>query len=148
VRYFEDFSETQTFELGTFSYTEDDIVEFARKYDPQPMHVDPEAGRQSIYGSLIASGWQTATSYMRLLVDGVIRDSASLGSPGMDSLRWPKPVRPGDVLRARFTVLEARPSNSRPDWGIVRSRGEVLNQNNEQVMQAEAVNFFARRPRG
>src|SRR5690349_5106113 len=112
------------------------------------MHVDPEAGRQSMYGGLIASGWQTATSYMRLLVDGVIRDSASLGSPGMDNLRWPKPVRPGDVLRGRFTILEARLSNSRPDWGIVRSRGEVVNQNDELVMQIEAVNFFARRPPG
>jgi acyl dehydratase len=148
VRYFEDFAEGQTFELGTFSYTESDIIDFARKYDPQPMHVDPEAGRQSIFGGLIASGWQTATSYMRLLVDGVIKDSASLGSPGMDSLRWPKPVRPGDILKARFTIVEARPSNSRPDWGIVRSRGEVVNQNDELVMQAEAVNFFARRPSG
>ena len=83
---------------------------------------------------------------MRRLVDGVIRDSASLGSPGIDNLRWLKPVRPGDALRARLTILEARPSNSRPDWGIVRSRGEVLNQNDEVVMQVEAVNFFGRRP--
>jgi acyl dehydratase len=148
VRYFEDFTEGQTFDLGSFSYTESEIIDFARKYDPQPMHIDPEAGRQSIFGGLIASGWQTATSYMRLLVDGVIKDSASLGSPGMDSLRWPKPVRPGDVLKARFTIVEARPSNSRPDWGIVRSRGEVVNQNDDLVMQAEAVNFFARRPSG
>jgi acyl dehydratase len=148
MRYFEDFSEGQTYDLGTFSYTEREIIDFATRYDPQPMHIDPVAGRESIYGGLIASGWQTATSYMRLLVDAVMRDSASLGSPGMDSLRWPKPVRPGDVLRARFTITEARPSNSRPDWGIVRSRGEILNQNDELVMQAEAVNFFARRPPG
>jgi acyl dehydratase len=148
LRYFEDFSEGQTDDLGTFSFAEADIIEFAQKYDPQPMHTDPDAGRQSIYGSLIASGWQTVTHYMRLLVDGVIRESASLGSPGIDSLRWPKPVRPGDVLRARFTVLEARPSNSRPDWGIVRSRGEVVNQHEELVLQIDAVNFFARRPPG
>jgi acyl dehydratase len=148
VRYFEDFPEGLVFDLGSFSFTERDIIDFAEKYDPQPMHVDPEAGRQSMYGGLIASGWQTATSYMRLLVDGVIRDSASLGSPGMDNLRWPKPVRPGDVLRGRFTILEARLSNSRPDWGIVRSRGEVVNQDDELVMQIEAVNFFARRPPG
>lgn len=144
-RYFEDFVEGQTTELGTFSYSADEIVEFARRFDPQPMHADPEAARNSIYGGLIASGWQTATSYMRLLVDQVMRDSQSLGSPGLDKLRWLKPVRPGDMLRARFTVLEARPSNSRPDWGIVRSRGEVLNQQDDVVMSVEAVNFFGRR---
>jgi acyl dehydratase len=146
LRYFEDFTEGDTVELGNFTYTESEIIDFARLYDPQPMHTDPEAARESIYGGLIASGWQTATSYMRRLVDGVIRDSASLGSPGLENLRWLKPVRPGDALRARLTILEARPSNSRPDWGIVRSRGEVLNQKDEVVMSVEAVNFFGRRP--
>ena len=82
-----------------------------------------------------------------VLVDRIMRDADSIGSPGIDNLRWLKPVRPGDVLRARFTVVEARVSNSRPDWGIVRSRGEVLNQNEELVMQVEAVNFFGRRQR-
>jgi acyl dehydratase len=147
-RYFEDFAEGQTFELGSFEYTEQEIIDFARAYDPQPMHTDPEVARASIYGGLIASGWQTATSYMRRLVDAVIRESSSIGSPGIDTLRWLKPVRPGETLRTRFTILEARPSNSRPDWGIVRSRGEVLNQNEEVVMQLEAVNFFGRRPHG
>jgi acyl dehydratase len=146
LRYFEDFAEGDTVDLGTFRYTPEEIVAFAREYDPQPMHTDPEAARQSVYGGLIASGWQTATSYMRVLVDNVMRDSASIGSPGVERLRWLQPVRPGDVLRARFTVLEARPSNSRPDWGIVRSRGEVLNQDDRVVMDVEAVNFFARRP--
>ena len=145
-RYFEDFVEGETLDLGTFSYTEPEIIEFARAFDPQPMHTDPQAARQSIYSGLIASGWQTATSYMRRLVDQIMRDSASIGSPGIDRLRWLKPVRPGDLLRARFTVLEARPSNSRPDWGIVRSRGEVLNQEDQVVMDVEAVNFFGRRP--
>jgi acyl dehydratase len=147
-RYFEDFRAGEAVELGSFTFSERDIVEFARQYDPQPMHADPAAARNSIYGGLIASGWQTVTSYMRTLVDEIIRDSDSLGSPGIDHLRWLKPVRPGDTLRARFTVLEARPSNSRPDWGIVRSRGEVLNQNDEVVMDLEAVNFFGRRPPG
>jgi acyl dehydratase len=147
-RYFEDFVEGDTYDLGTFSYTEQEIVDFARQYDPQPMHTDLEAARLSTYGGLIASGWQTATSYMRRLVDGVIRESASIGSPGIDSLRWLKPVRPGDTLRARFAILEARPSNSRPDWGIVRSRGELVNQSGEVVMTAEAVNFFGRRQPG
>ena len=145
-RYFEDFVEGQTFDLGTFSYTEQQIIDFAREFDPQPMHTDPEAARASTYRSLIASGWQTATSYMRRLVDAIMRDSESIGSPGLDRLRWLRPVRAGDTLRARFTVLEARLSNSRPDWGIVRSRGEVLNQQDEVVMDVEAVNFFGRRP--
>ena len=148
MRYFEDFVEGETVDLGTFSYSEEEIIGFAKQYDPQPMHVDPEAARQSIYGGLIASGWQTATSYMRHLVDRVMLNSTSLGSPGVDTLRWLKPVRPGDTLRARFIILESRPSNSRPDWGIVRSRGEVLNQKDEVVMQLEAVNFFGRRPPG
>jgi acyl dehydratase len=147
-RYFEDFAEGDTVELGSFSYTEQEIIDFACAYDPQPMHTDPHAARESIYGGLIASGWQTATSYMRLLVDEVMRDSASVGSPGIEKLRWLKPVRAGDTLRARFSVLQARPSNSRPDWGIVRSRGEVLNQSDELVMDVEAVNFFGRRPPG
>src|SRR5438067_2462747 len=145
-RYFEDFATGDTVDLGTFSYTEREIIEFAQQFDPQPMHTDPTAARESIYGSLIASGWQTATSYMRRLVETIMRDSHSIGSPGIDRLRWLKPVRPGDTLRARFTVLEARASNSRPDWGIVRSRGEVLNQHDEVVMDIEAVNFFGRRP--
>lgn len=110
------------------------------------MHVDPEAARASIYGGLIASGWHTVASYMRRLVDGVIGDSASLGSPGIDNVRWPKPVRPGQPLRCRFIVLDSRLSNSRPDRGIVRSRGEVLDQDDEVMMSLEAVNFFARRP--
>lgn len=147
-RYFEDFVEGETVDLGSFTYTEQEIIDFARAYDPQPMHTDPDAARGSIYGGLIASGWQTVTSYMRKVVDQLMRDSASVGSPGLDHLRWLKPVRPGDVLRAHFTVLEARPSNSRPDWGIVRSRGEVLNQDEQVVMSVEAVNFFGRRPPG
>jgi acyl dehydratase len=110
------------------------------------MHTDPEHARESIYGGLIASGWHTAVSYMRLLVDYMMADAESIGSPGIDNLRWLKPVRPGDTLQGRFTVLEAKLSRSRPDWGIVRSRGEMLNQHGEVVMQIEAVNFFGRRP--
>ncbi|HET6319541.1 MAG TPA: MaoC/PaaZ C-terminal domain-containing protein, partial [Chloroflexota bacterium] len=102
--------------------------------------------RLSIYGGLIASGWHTAGAYMRLLVSGLIGGPESLGSPGLDNLRWLKPVRPGDVLSGRFTVIETRVSESRPDRGIVRSRGEMLNQRGEVVMSVEAVNFFARGP--
>ena len=145
-RYFEDFFEGLTVDLGNVEFTAEGIIEFARAYDPQPMHTDPEAARDSIYSGLIASGWHTTGAYMRLLVDSVIGQSESLGSPGIDHLRWLKPVRPGDTLRARFTVLEANASRSRPDRGIVRSRGEMLNQDNEVVMQIEAVNFFGRGP--
>ena len=147
-RYFEDFPTGLTVDLGEHTFIQDEITAFARAYDPQPMHVDPEQARGSIYGGLIASGWHTAATYMRLLVDSVIGDSESLGSPGVDHLRWLKPVRPGDTLRARFTVLEANLSRSRPDRGIVRSRGDMLNQNDELVLQVEAVNFFGRRPPG
>jgi acyl dehydratase len=148
ARYFEDFAEGQTVELGSVDFTEQGIIDFACAYDPQPMHTDPEAASRSTYGGLIASGWQTAVSYMRMLVDTVMRDSESIGSPGIENLRWLLPVRPGDRLRGRFTILETRASRSRPDWGIVRSRGEMLNQQDEVVMQIEAVNFFSRRPAG
>jgi acyl dehydratase len=148
LQYFEDFAAGDTLELGSFSLTANEIVEFASKYDPQPMHTDLEAARASIYGGLIASGWHTAARYMRLVVDNVLSGSSSVGSPGVDQLRWLKPVRPGDEMRARFHILETRPSNSRPDWGIVRSRGELLNQDDDLVMTLEAVNFFVRRPPG
>jgi acyl dehydratase len=147
-RYFEDFSEGEVIDLGTLSFTADEIIDFATRYDPQPMHVDPEAARQSIYGGLIASGWHTASRYMRLVVDKVLRGTVSLGSPGVDQLRWLKPIRPGDVVRATFQVLETRESNSRPDRGIVRSKGELINQAGEVVMTCEAINFFGRRPPG
>jgi acyl dehydratase len=146
IRYFEDFPEGLTVELGSVEFTTDSIVDFARAWDPQAMHTDPNLAQSSIYGGLIASGWHTVASYMRMLVDQVIGGSESVGSPGIDNLRWVKPVRPGDTLRGRFVVLEARESRSRPDWGIVRSRGEMLNQDDEIVMHIEAVNFFARRP--
>ena len=145
-RYFEDFFEGLTVDLGNVEFTAEGIIDFARQYDPQPMHTDPDAARESVYGGLIASGWHTAAGYMRLLVDSMIGHSDSLGSPGIDNLRWLKPVRPGDTLHGRFTVLEAKLSRSRPDRGIVRSRGEMLNQDNEVVMHIEAVNFFGRRP--
>jgi acyl dehydratase len=145
-RYFEDFPEGLSVELGSVALTSEAIVEFARAYDPQPMHTDPVAAESSIYGGLIASGWHTAVAYMRLLVDSQLGDSESVGSPGIDHLRWLKPVRPGETLRARFTVVEARLSRSRPDWGIIRSRGEMRNDADEVVMQLEAVNFFGRRP--
>jgi acyl dehydratase len=146
IRYFEDLPEGLTVELGSVEFTAESIIDFACAWDPQAMHTDPELARGSIYGGLIASGWHTVASYMRLLVDRIIKDSVSAGSPGIDNLRWIKPVRPGDTLRGRFTVLESKLSRSRPEWGIVRSRGEMLNQSDEVVMQFEGVNFFGLRP--
>jgi acyl dehydratase len=146
MRYFEDFVEGLTMDLGSHQFTAEDIVEFARAYDPQPMHTDAELAGSSIYGGLIASGWHTAVTYMRLLVDSMMGQAESIGSPGLDNLRWLKPVRPGDTLRGRFRVIEAKESRSRPEWGIVRSQGQMLNQNDEVVMEIEAINFFGRRP--
>jgi acyl dehydratase len=148
MRYLEDFQVGETIELGSETVSEADILAFARQYDPQPFHVDAEAAKDSIYGGLIASGWHTAAIYMRLLVAGLVGESASMGSPGIDTLRWLKPVRPGDTLRARLAVLEVTPSRSRADRGTMRSRAEVLNQRDEVVMSLEAIGIFGRRPTG
>jgi acyl dehydratase len=138
-RYFEDYVPGATYEFGSIVVTEEEIIEFAKRYDPQTFHVDPIAARKTGFGSLIASGWHTAALAMRLLVDNYISHVASLGSPGADELRWPKPVRPGDELYIRVKVLEARRSKSKPDRGVVRSFVEVLNQNQEVVMTRTAV---------
>jgi acyl dehydratase len=146
MRYLEDFVPGDAAELGSHLVTEASIVAFAREYDPQPFHVDPVKAKDSIFGGLVASGWQTASIYMRMVVDHILGDAASLASPGIDELRWLLPVRPGDTLRGRITVLEARPSQSRPDRGVVRTRGELFNQHGQVVMSLLATNFFGRRP--
>lgn len=147
-RYFEDFQPGEVFDLGSRTVTQDEIIAFAREYDPQPFHVDPARAQDSFFGGLIASGWHTASMYMRLFVDNLLNDSDSMGSPGIDELRWLKPVRPGDTLRAGFTVLECIPSRSRPTLGIVRGRGEMRNGADEVVMTVTSVGFFGRRPNG
>lgn len=126
--------------------SESDIIGFASQYDPQPMHVDRNAASFTIYGGLIASGWHTGALFMRLLVTNLINSTSSMGSPGMEDLRWPLPVRPGDTISAQIEVLEMRTSNSRPNMGIVRWRGEVRNQDGRLVMSATGTNFFGRRP--
>lgn len=146
MRYWEDFAVGETTELGTVAVTRDEIVEFAQRYDPQPFHVDEAAARHSVYGGLIASGWQTVGVMMRLLWDTFLRETASLGSPGSDEIRWLKPVRPGDTLRARFTIVDVVPSRSKPDRGIVRTFTEVLNQHGEIVMTHRGLGMFGRRP--
>ncbi|MFM8548740.1 MAG: MaoC family dehydratase, partial [Betaproteobacteria bacterium] len=137
-RYFEDYQPGEVHEFGSYTVTADEIVEFAKRYDPQPFHTDPAAAAKSIYGGLIASGWMTGALMMRILVDNFISQASSMGSPGMDELRWLKPVRPGDTLRVRVAVIEARRSQSQPVRGILLAQQVWLNQNNVVVMSAES----------
>ena len=133
-RYFEDYAVGETLSYGDYLMTEEEIIDFASRYDPQVFHIDPEAAKQSSFGGLAASGWHTASASMRMLVDHFIPPKASMGSPGIDELRWVQPVRPGDRLRMRSTITEIRRSRSKPDRGIVRVRHETLNQRDEVVM--------------
>lgn len=144
--YWEDMYAGRVIELGERKVAREEIIEFARQYDPQPFHTDEAAAKQSIYGGLIASGWHTCAMMMRMLYDGVLIRAASLGSPGVDSVRWLKPVRPGDTLRARMMIVEARPSRSKPDRGTINSKWEVFNQNDELVMTMEGMGMYRRRP--
>jgi acyl dehydratase len=129
-------------EFGPIEIDEAEVIEFARQFDPQPIHTDPEAARTGPFGGLIASGWHTVSLTMRVLVDNYLARGASLASPGVDELRWLQPVRPGDVLRVRATVVEARRSQSKPDRGLVRTKIEVLNQDERVVMSLTAMNLF------
>jgi acyl dehydratase len=144
-RYFEDYIPGAVFEYGEIRVDEAEIIEFASRFDPQDMHVDPEAARRGRFGGLIASGWHTGAMMMRLLADNFLPKAASLASPGIDELRWLHPVRPGDLLRIRVTVLEATPSRSKPDRGMVRTLIEVLNQDGNVVMSLKPMNIIARR---
>jgi acyl dehydratase len=144
--YFEDFPPGDVRESPVRTVTRDEILTFARQFDPQPFHLDDEAAKRSIFGGLLASGWHTCAIYMRLMWETFLKDTASLGSPGVDEIRWVKPVRPGDSLRVRFTVVEAVPSRSKPDRGIVRVLSEVFNQHGEIVMTMRGLGMYARRP--
>jgi acyl dehydratase len=146
VLYFEDFPPGDVRESPARTVTREEILAFARQFDPQPFHTDDEQAKATIYGGLIASGWHTVAIYMRLMWETFLKDTASLGSPGVDEVRWLRPVRPGDTLRARFTVLEALPSRSKPDRGVVRSLSEVFNQHGEVVMTLRGLGLFGRRP--
>jgi acyl dehydratase len=144
-RYFEDYLLGHVHQFGSIRISEQDVIEFARTYDPQPFHTDPIAAGRTQFGGLIASGWQTAGVMMRLVVDNYLSSVASLASPGFDELRWLRPVRPGDTLSVRATVLETRPSVSKPDRGLVRTLFEVLNQDGDVVMSVKAMNMLKRR---
>ena len=143
--YWEDLQAGSVRELGTISVTAEEIKAFAGQFDPQPFHLDEEAGRASLFGGLCASGWHTCALAMRLTVDNMLRHSSSLGSPGLESLKWLKPVYPGDVLSLRHTITESRPMRKRADTGIVRSRWEMFNQKGEQVLEMDGYGMFRRR---
>jgi acyl dehydratase len=146
LRYFADYVPGTTHDCGSVSFSQAEIISFATQFDPQPFHVDPEAAARGPFGGLVASGWHTAALVMRHLVDHYLSAEASLGSPGLDEIRWPDPVRPGDTLRVRATVLEARRSQSKPDRGIIKTAIEAVNQDGRTVMRATATNFLLVRP--
>jgi len=147
MRYLEDFKVGEVIESGTRTLTKDEIMAFAREFDPQPFHTDPERARASSFGGLIASGWHTASLFMRLLVDAYVNTVAnSMGSPGVDKIEWLKPVRPGDTLTGRLTIVDLIASKSRPDRGTIRTLGEMINQQGETVMTIRGIGFFGRRP--
>ena len=146
MRYFQDFQTGDVTEVGPVTVSEDEIVDFATRFDPQPFHIDPEAAKASPFGGLIASGWHTTALFMGMFVRAILLDSASLGSPGVEEIRWTAPVRPGDTLTGRVTVTDVQPSATNPNRGTVFTTNEVFNQNGERVMTLKARGFFARRP--
>ena len=143
--YWEDLQPGSVRELGSVTPSSEDIKDFAEQFDPQPFHLDELAGRRSIFGNLCASGWHTCAMAMRLTVDNFLNESSSMGSPGLESLRWLKPVYPGDTLTLRHVILESRGMRRRPDIGLVRSAWEMFNQNGEKVLHMEGYGMFRRR---
>ena len=148
MRYWEDFKVGEVEQIGGRLVSKDEILEFARQFDPQSFHVDEAAARQSMYGGLIASGWHTCALVMRMMCDAYLLESVSVGSPGIDNLKWLKPVRPGDTIRAQRTTLETRVSKSKPDIGIVNNLWEVFNQHGEMVMSMQGYGMFRLRSPG
>jgi acyl dehydratase len=146
--YWEDFTVGDVLPMGEKVVDRDEVIAFARAYDPQPFHIDEEAARRSMFGGLIASGWHTCALVMRMMCDSYLNESASLGSPGVDNVRWLRPVRPGDTIRATRHITDKRASQSKPQIGIVKSRWEVHNQKGELVMTMEGTGMFERRNPG
>lgn len=144
-RYFEDYTPGAVYEYGYATVTETEIREFAERFDPQRIHTDLEFAATGPFGGLIASGWHTAGIMMRLFADHYVSRVASLASPGVDELRWPTPLRPADIVYLRTTIVDVRVSRTKPDRGIVRTRGELINQNDQPVLQLVAISMFGRR---
>jgi acyl dehydratase len=145
-RYFEDFRPGEAVDLGSRVITEADIIAFGREFDPQIFHTDPEAARHSGFGGLVASGWHSCCLFMRLFVDSLLKESSALAGYGVDEIRWLRPVRPGDRLTGRATVLEATLSRGKPDRGFVKHACELSNQRGEPVLTMQTLALFARRP--
>ena len=143
--HWEDFPVGQVRVFGAMPVTREAVLAFAAQFDPQPFHLDDEAAEASLFGGLSASGWHTCAMAMRMMCDDYLLNSTSLGSPGMDQLKWLLPVRPGDTLSMRFTVLDARPMASRPGVGLIRASWEVLNQNQEPVLTMQGWGMFRQR---
>ncbi|MFT3779090.1 MAG: MaoC family dehydratase [Ottowia sp.] len=149
IRYFwEDLPVGTTVEMGSITVDRDEVIAFASRYDPQPFHLDDEAAAQSMFGKLAASGWHTCAMAMGLMVRNFLHESASLGSPGLEQLKWLKPVYPGDVLTLRQRIVESRPMKSRPDVGLTRALWEMFNQHGEQVLLMDGYGMFRRRAPG
>ncbi|MDD0813768.1 MaoC family dehydratase [Curvibacter sp. HBC28] len=146
--YWEDLQVGSQRDLGSISPTREEILAFAGQFDPQPFHLDDEAAKASVFGALCASGWHTCAMAMRLMVTNFLHEAASLGSPGLESVKWLKPVYPGDTLNLRHSVLESRPMSKRPDVGLVRTQWAMFNQHGEQVLHMEGYGMFRRRHPG
>ena len=146
--YFEDFHPGQEIDLGERAVTEEEIVAFARAFDPQPFHVDPDAAAGSLYGGVIASGWHTCSLMMRMVVDGMMCAASSMGSPGLDGVRWLRPLRGGDTLKVRYLTTRVKGSASKPDRGVVWSTWIATNQHGEEICTIEGMGMFGRRPKG
>ena len=145
-RYLEDFHEGQHFDLGSFRLTEAEIIDFATQFDPQAFHTDPVTAGESPYGGLIASGWHSCCKMMRLLVDNLLANSSSMGSPGFDSLRWLRPVRANETISTSMVVMEVRASASKPDRGMMRFEWNAHNESGEHVAEMKTLCILGRRP--
>jgi len=147
-RYFEDFVVGESLPLGSRQVSRNEIIAFAAEFDPQPFHLDERAGNNLVGGGMMASAWHVGSLFMTLLCDGFLLESSSMGSPGIETLQWQNPVRPGDTLTASSTVVETRASKSRPEMGIVRFRHEVVNQHGDVVLWLDNAILFGRREGG
>ena len=143
--YWEDLVPGNVRQLGTVTPTREEILEFAQKFDPQPFHLSEEGGKASLFGGLCASGWHTCSMAMGLMVRNFLLNSSSLGSPGLENIKWLKPVHPGDTLRLEHEILESRPSKSKPDVGLTRTVWRMYNQDGDQVLHMEGASMFRRR---
>jgi acyl dehydratase len=144
--FFEDFQIGSERQFGGYTFTAESIKVFAREFDPQPFHLDEAAGKNSPYGGLIASGWHTASAVMRMINDELLgEESGSIGSPGVDEMRWTLPVRPGDIISVQTTVIDVVPSRSKPDRGVIRTAYSVRNQRDEEVMTMIGIGMFLKR---